>query len=701
MLKAAASYVFAAFAVMGGAEVTVSAFDLPKWVLATAVVLATLGFPVSLFFNWQAYDDDTDVWTNLGKKLPRPSWTLMAILAVLAGGLGFAAWRLWPANRPPPKPQTVLIADLENRTGETVFEGTLEPALGLALEGASFITTYRRDQARKIADQLKLEGTGLDERRARLVAQREGLGVVTAGFIEKRQGGYRVGLHALDAFTGTTLVAGTEDVQGREAALTAATKLAAQVRKALGDATPVSEQMKEGETFSASSIEAAHDYAQGMNYQWEGKYEDAKKAFLEALRRDPSLGRAYTGLAVMEKNRGHRAEAERYFKQAMAHLDRISEREKLRNRAAFYLYDRDPEKSIEVGTQLVTKYPADTAGLGNLGVAYQLKRDFPKALEYSRRAIAIYPNNVPYRNNVGLFAMFLGDFDGAIREQQKVLELSPGFVNGYKGLALAQLAAGRRDEAVATWNRLAALSREGASEAAEGLADLALLEGRSADARAILQKGIEADVAAKDDEAVARKQAMLAGALVASPQGAKAGVAAADRARQLSSTEFIQFQAGMAYAMAGEERKAAAVADELDKRLGAEPRMYAEMIRGTQAMKRRNHAEAVTRFKSATTKVDAWLARYALGRAYLEAGAYAQAQEELEVALKRRGEATDVFLETVPSYRLHGDLLYWLGRTQEAMRSPSAPETYKAFLAQKRGAEDPLVADARKRAGVP
>src|SRR5512137_1340622 len=99
MFKAAASYVFAAFAVMGGAEVTVTAFDLPKWVLATAVVFATLGFPVSLFFNWQAYDNDADVWTTLGKKLPRPTWTVIGILAVLAGGLGFAAWRLWPANR--------------------------------------------------------------------------------------------------------------------------------------------------------------------------------------------------------------------------------------------------------------------------------------------------------------------------------------------------------------------------------------------------------------------------------------------------------------------------------------------------------------------------------------------------------------------------------------------------------------------------
>jgi tetratricopeptide (TPR) repeat protein len=701
MFKAAVSYVFAAFAVMGGAEVTVSAFDLPKGVLATAVVLATLGFPVSLFLNWQAYDSDSDVWTTLGRRLPRPSYAIIGLLAVLATGTGVAAWKLWPANRPPPKPQTVLIADLENRTGEPVFEGTLEPALSLALEGASFITTYRRDQARKIADQLKLEGSGLDEKRARLVAQREGLSVVTSGFIERREGGYRVGLHALDAFTGTSLVAATEDVPSREAALSAATKLAAHVRKALGDATPVSEQMKEGETFSAGSMEAAHEYAVAQNLQWEGKYDEAKKSFLEALRLDPKLGRAYAGLAVMEKNRMRLGEAERYFKQAMAHLDRSSEREKLRTRLAYYLFDRDAEKSIEVGTQLVSRYPADTSGHANLAVAYQFKRDFPKALEHARRAIEIYPRNVPQRNNVGLFAMYAGDLEGAIKEQRKVIELNPAFVNGHVGLALALTASGQRDAAVAAWEKLATVSPDGASSAAEGLADLALFEGRAGDARTILEKGVATDLAAKDEEAAARKLLLLGGALLSSAQGAKGAVAAADRARQLSSTDYVQFEAGMLLAMAAEEKKARAVADDLDKRLGAEARMYAEILRGTVAMKKRAFSEAVARYKVAGQQVDSWMARYALGRAYLEAGAYAQAQEELEKAARRRGEAADAYLDFFPTFRHFGPVLYYAARAQEGLNTPAATETYRAFLAQKKGSDDPLIADARKRVGGP
>jgi hypothetical protein len=69
--------------------------------------------------------------------------------------------------------------------------------------------------------------------------------------------------------------------------------------------------------------------------------------------------------------------------------------------------------------------------------------------------------------------------------------------------------------------------------------------------------------------------------------------------------------------------------------------------------------------------------------------------------VQRRGEATDVFLQIVPTYRVFGQAQYALARSQEALKSPAAVDSFKAFLALKRGSDDPLVADAKKRAGVP
>ena len=67
------------------------------------------------------------------------------------------------------------------------------------LEGAGFITSYNRGQARKIALQLEHATDRLDESSARLIAVREGLNVVLSGVLARRGGGYGVSVNAIDA----------------------------------------------------------------------------------------------------------------------------------------------------------------------------------------------------------------------------------------------------------------------------------------------------------------------------------------------------------------------------------------------------------------------------------------------------------------------------------------------------------------------
>jgi len=710
--RAALAYLIAVFGLLQGAEVVVRILDLPHAVLTACTVLAGIGFPLNLLLAWHfdiaparpgeagaPHPGKASPWSPEKRiVLKKPTWAAVGVMAVVA--IGLAGWRLWTvSSRPPPAPpkaQTVLIADFENRTGEGVFDGTLEPALGIAMEGASFLSSYKRADAKKIADQLKLQGSGLDEKRARLVAQREGISVVASGAIERSGAGYRVSVIAEDAFTGKRIVDSREDVPGKEGVLGAATLLAAKIRSALGDATPESVQLKEGETFSAGSLEAAHEYGVGMAAASGGQWDEAVQHYLEALKLDPGLGRAYTGLAVIEYNRGHHAQAQTYFEQAMAHVDRMTEREKYRSRGLMFLFERDPDKAIEAFTALVKLFPADNAGAANLAIAYEFKGDFERALETGRRAVEISPKNVPQRNNVGFYATYVGDFEAAIREQEKVLELNPRFVNGYVGLALAQLAAGKRDEALATWQKLAALGPEGASAAAEGLADLAMYEGRLSEASAVLEKGIEADLAAKAQDGAGRKLAMLADVQLVAGNRARA-VATADRALKASRDDSVMYAAGAVLARAGEDRRARALAEELDKRLEAEPRMYAELVRGTAELRRGAFREAVARFRAASQLGDTWLARFALGQAYEAAGALAQAQDELEKCDKRRGEATDAFHNTSPTYRLYAPVKYYLGRSQQALHNDSAADTLKSFVAIKKTDEDPQVVDARKR----
>jgi tetratricopeptide (TPR) repeat protein len=623
-----------------------------------------------------------------------------AAAAVVAAGA--AAWRGSPptssgetaaAARPP---ELVLVGDVRNETGDPLFDGTLEPALGLALENASFLTAFSRSEAERIAARQDLPGSGLDETRARLVAQREGIRVLTSGALTRSRDGYRLALRAVDPFTGDVLVDASEEVASKEQVLAAAAKLATRVRTTLGDATPEEVQLKQGESISATSLEAAHAFSRGVELSKQGKFEEAKRQLLEATRLDPKLGRAYVGIAVVENNLGHRAEAERHMKEAMARVDGMSEREKYRSRGLYYLFFRNTDKAIEAYGALVRQFPADTAGLANLAVGYQLKRDFTRALAESRRALAIYPRDVLTRNNVGLFATFTGDHATAMDEQVKVVEQNPGFANGWIGLALAQLGAGRVDDARASWEKLRAVDGGSASLAAEGLADLALFLGRVSEARALLEAGLRADVAAGAKDLAARKLVMLGEVHLARGEPRQAA-AVAERALPWSGAEYVTYAAADLLARAGVAKRAQAIADELDRSVAAEPRMYAALLRGSLELRAGRPAEAVTRYRAALERVDAWLVHRALAEAYLAARAFTEAHDELETCVRRRGEAVDVHLDFVPTYRLYARVQYELGLAAEGLGSPAASGAYREFLAHRASPDDALAAQARHR----
>jgi hypothetical protein len=94
-----------------------------------------------------------------------------------------------------------------------------------------------------------------------------------------------------------------------------------------------------------------------------------------------------------------------------------------------------------------------------------------------------------------------------------------------------------------------------------------------------------------------------------------------------------------------------------------------------------------------------WLTHFDLGVAYVEAGRFVDAISELDLAQKRRGEATSIFLDDIPTYRMLAPLAYWQGRANEGVGSASAArDAYNAYLAIRGSAPgDPIAADARRR----
>src|SRR5262249_578730 len=98
--------------------------------------------------------------------------------------------------------------------------------------------------------------------------------------------------------------------------------------------------------------------------------------------------------------------------------------------------------------------------------------------------------------------------------------------------------------------------------------------------------------------------------------------------------------------------------------------------------------------------LDTWIGRFDLGRAFLEAEAYTEADSEFDRCIRRRGEALALFLDESPTYGFFPAVYYYLGRVRQGQKSAGFAASSRTYLSiREKAGEDSLAADARKRVG--
>jgi tetratricopeptide (TPR) repeat protein len=657
---------------------------------------------------------ELDQLDDRGIPLPRPQkllkspkfWVAAAAMVVsLVGATWWAAVRLGtPAVPVVHDPISVLIADVENATGETVFDGAVEETLKRAVEGASFIDVYPRQTAATLAQKLK-PGARLDEETGRLVARSEGIHVLMIGSVRRQGAEYAVSVRAVDPSAEGAqkkpLAFVTASAATKEQALQAVGALGARIRGPLGDTTPESARLAAAETFTTSSAEAVKTYTLAQDLLFSGRTAEAFDAYKRAIEQDPSFGRAYAGAGIAAQRLGRDAEAQELWKKALSLMERMTEREKYRTLGGYYLnVARNYEKAIENYRTLVNAFPADRAGHASLALAYFWALDLPKALEEEKRALELDPKSVLVRVNYVLYAMYAGDFETAAKETRRVIEQQPTLDLAYVPLATAALARGDSAGAAQAYASMAGTGASGASLAATGLADLAVYEGRYGDVEKILRPAIAEDEKTGNAVGLSAKWVVLAEAYEAQGKTG-AAVAAARKGLTLAKGQPIHVLAAAILIRAGQDRDARATAAEFSQRLEAQSRAYGKILEGRIAVKERRLADAVDAFTAAQKLADLWMARFDLGVAYIEAEHFAEGLAELERCQKRRGEATAIFLDEVPTFRYLATLPYWLARAQEGVgQAQAATASFKAYLSLRSATpNDPLAVDARRRLG--
>ena len=621
---------------------------------------------------------------------------LFAVAILLAVALVAGMWFFGRQVAVPTQhePVSVLIVDFQNLSSDATFDGTLEPIVKLALEGAGFISAYDRAGIKRSLDVQLPEN--LDEPAAQAIAVKEGVGIILAGSIGRQGNGYSVSMKATQAVTGTVITSVSDRAAGKDQVLSVATRLANSVREALGDDTSDETQRFAMDTLSATSPEAVRDYAAGMLAISNSRFEEARQHFSKAVERDEKFGMGYTALAMASFNLDKQQDTVTYVTKAQQYIDTMTPRERFRTRGLYYLATNDYERCVTEYGDLVKNYAADVSARNNIALCSSRLRKNAEALAQMREVVKILPNRALYRENLALYANYAGDFQTAEREMRSLKD--PG-VFALLALAYAQLGQGQIPQALETYRKMGKIDKQGASYMASGEGDVAVYEGRFSDAVRILEAAAAGDVADGEPDWAATKFVALAYTHLLQQQHRRA-VAAAEQALRQSQIMKIRFVAARIFVEAGELARARKLAADLALDSQAEPQAYAKIIEGMALLKGRDARAAIKPLNEANELLDTWIGHYELGRAYFEARLLTQADSEFDRCIERRGEALSLFLDEEPTYGYLPSVYYYLGRVREEQKTARFAESYRTYLSIRGNSKnDPLVADVRKRVG--
>ncbi len=704
VFRTAGLYVGICWIIIEGASVVLPAFNAPEWALKAMIVAALVGFPIMLVLAWvyeitdhgievQADATDTVVIPFGGRR------TDFVVIGVLSVALVFSVYLNFTHTSAPtaqPDPVSVLIADFRNATGDPIFDGTLEQTMGIGIEGASFVTAFNRLSAKKQVERLRPDA-GLDEEGARLIAVREGIELVLTGEISESEGRYLFSVRAIEPVEGEAVAEVERTARDKANVLSVVTEVTNEIREELGDTNIGDDAARIMETFTAGSLQAAHDYTRAQAIADEGNYEAAIALYQSALESDPKFGRAYSGWAVAAHHLGRSEEAKETWAKALSLMSTMTERERYRTVGTYYMVvSENFQKAIENFESLVEKFPADGAGHNNLAISYFFTLEFEKAMEQGRRVLEIYPNNLFYQQNAALYAMYAGNFDAAERQALAVIDTDNTRYYARLPVAVAALSRNEFEAGSAAYEDMVQTGEAGASHGNLGLADLAIHRGRYAEAVDILRKGIDDDLQRGNERAASAKYMAMAEAHILKGDAAEMATGAIDDALAISRGLSQRVSAALNFLALGRNEAAAAIADELSSGLQPQNRAYGAMIKGVMHSLEGRHAQALDALMGATQLADFWLVRLELGKAYLRAGSFAEALDEFNTCESRRGEASAVFLDDLPTWRYTADLPYWRARAQQEIgMEHAARENYRAYLDVR--ADGALADDARER----
>ncbi len=302
---------------------------------------------------------------------------------------------------------TILTADFENKTDDSVFTATLQQGLAIQLGQSPFLRIFPDAEVKQM---LRLMERAADEKItpeiAREICLRKGLKVFITGSIAPLGNHYVITLQAIKAENGEAIFSEQNEAQSKEKVLQILGKTASSLREKLGESLASIEKFDAPiEEATTSSLEALKAYSRAMEYYSKGEYNDetVSSFFRLAIKLDPNFVLAYRDFSRHQFNTGRRVEATALITKAFELRERTSENEKLSVAVIYYKFATlDGAKAAETGELWKHTFPRFWHPYHSLSDSYFESGQYEKAVENGLEAIRLNPNNAAvYTNPAG------------------------------------------------------------------------------------------------------------------------------------------------------------------------------------------------------------------------------------------------------------------------------------------------------------
>lgn len=349
----------------------------------------------------------------------------------------------------------ILIADFENRTGEQVFDGSLETALTVGIQQSQHVNVFPRSRLQDTLKRMRKEEVKkVDESLAAEIAVREGIKAVLACSIGKIGEEYLLTARILNPVTLSVASSRVLRAKGKECVLDALDELSRILRRDLG------ESLRKISWQRVPLIKATTSSQEALKYYTGSKYAagtTAIKLLHQAIELDPDFALAHAELGFKYYIDNQLKEGEEHFEKALSLLDRLTSREKLWIQALVEDWRGNQEQGIENYKAYLAQYPDDSSAWFRLGYAYLITDRDQSGVEAFNKVIELNPSNASAFINLASCYRALEKDAESLANYEKAFQLTPAYetdviVNNEFGFLLVKM--GRIEEAQRTFEKM-------------------------------------------------------------------------------------------------------------------------------------------------------------------------------------------------------------------------------------------------------